>query len=83
MYTALIAEQRRRRCTLFTDLYKRAGLDRATSHTARQDSMFERNRIVVELTSASGHERKSSVSLGMSGVGGQAEVDFGRLEVCL
>ena len=27
--------------------------------------------------------RKSSGSLGMSGVGGKAEVDFGRLEVCL
>jgi hypothetical protein len=32
---------------------------------------------------ASGQTRKSSVSLGMSGVGGKAEVDFGRLEVCL
>ena len=83
MYTALIAEQRRRRCTLFTDLYKRAGLDRATSHTARQDSMFERNRIVVELTSASGHNRKSVTATRMSAFGGKAEVDFGRLEVCL
>ncbi len=32
--------------------------------------------------SALGHKRKSSVGLGMSGVGGGAEVDFGRLEVC-
>ena len=34
------------------------------------------------LESASGQNRKSSVGLGMSGVGGEAEVDFGRLEVC-
>ncbi len=32
-------------------------------------------------TSALGQNRKSSVGLGMSGVGGGAEVDFGRLEV--
>ncbi len=30
-----------------------------------------------------GHNRKSSVGLGMSVVGGKAEVDFGRLDVCL
>ncbi len=30
-----------------------------------------------------GHNRKSSVGLGMSVVGGKAEVDFGRLNVCL
>jgi len=35
------------------------------------------------LTSVVGQTRKSSVSLGMSGVGGQAEVDFGRLDVSL
>ncbi len=29
------------------------------------------------------HNRKSSVGLGMSVVGGKAEVDFGRLNVCL
>ncbi len=29
-----------------------------------------------------GQNRKSSVGLGMSGVEGRAEVDFGRLEVC-
>jgi hypothetical protein len=28
-----------------------------------------------------GQKRKSSVGLGMSGVGGRAEVDFGRLDV--
>ncbi len=33
-------------------------------------------------TSALGQTRKSGVSLGMSGVGGQAEVDFGRPQVC-
>ncbi len=32
---------------------------------------------------AEGQKRKSSVGLGMSGVGGKAEVDFGPLEVCL
>ena len=32
--------------------------------------------------SESGQQRKSSVSLGMSVVGGRTEVDFGRLEVC-
>ena len=32
---------------------------------------------------ALGHKQKSGVSLGMSGVGGQAEVDFERLDVCL
>ncbi len=36
----------------------------------------------IRLTSPLGQTRKSSVSLGMSGVGGQAEVDFGRLDVC-
>ncbi len=30
-----------------------------------------------------GQQRKSSVGLGMSGVGGKAEVDFGRLDVSL
>ena len=30
-----------------------------------------------------GHERKSSMGHGMSGFGGEAEVDFGRLDVCL
>ncbi len=30
-----------------------------------------------------GHKRKSSVGLGMSAFGGGAEVDFGRLDVCL
>ena len=35
------------------------------------------------LKSASGQKRKSSVALGMSGVGGRAEVDFGRLHVSL
>ena len=34
------------------------------------------------LTSVVGQNRKSSVGLGMSGVGGKAEVEFGRLEVC-
>ena len=34
-------------------------------------------------TSPLGQNRKSGVGLGMSGVGGGAEVDFGRLEVCL
>ena len=29
-----------------------------------------------------GHERKSSMDHGMSGFGGRAEVDLGRLEVC-
>ncbi len=29
-----------------------------------------------------GQNRKSSVGLGMSVVGGEAEVDFGRLDVC-
>jgi len=32
---------------------------------------------------ALGHKQKSSVGLGMSVVGGEAEVDFGRLEVSL
>ncbi len=32
--------------------------------------------------SPSGHNRKSSVGLGMSLVGGRAEVDFGRPDVC-
>ncbi len=32
---------------------------------------------------AVGHNRKSNVGLGMSVVGGKAEVDFGRLDVCL
>ncbi len=30
-----------------------------------------------------GQKRKSSVGLGMSAFGGKAEVDFGRLNVCL
>ncbi len=34
-----------------------------------------------ELENSLGHKQKSSVGLGMSVVGGQAEVDFGRLEV--
>ena len=34
-----------------------------------------------QLTSPVGQNRKSSVGLGMSGVGGGAEVDFGRLKV--
>ena len=29
-----------------------------------------------------GQKRKSSVGLGMSAIGGKAEVDFGRLDVC-
>jgi hypothetical protein len=29
-----------------------------------------------------GQKQKSSVDLGMSGVGGKAEVDFEQLEVC-
>ncbi len=29
-----------------------------------------------------GQQRKSSVGLGMSGVGGGADFNFGRLEVC-
>ena len=33
--------------------------------------------------SAWGHERKSSMGHGMSGFGGRADFDFGRLEVCL
>ncbi|MEE8236974.1 MAG: hypothetical protein V3S67_01560, partial [Gammaproteobacteria bacterium] len=38
---------------------------------------------LISRMSASGQNRKSSVDLGMSVVGGKAEVDFGRLEVCL
>ena len=45
--------------------------------------MFERNRIVVELTSAVGQKRKSSVGFGMSVAGGKADLNFGRLDVCL
>ncbi len=36
----------------------------------------------IRLTSALGQNRKSSMSLGMSAVGGKAEVDFGRPHVC-
>ncbi len=43
----------------------------------------KRQSVVKALTSAVGQTRKSSVSLGMSGVGGQAEGDFGRLDVSL
>jgi hypothetical protein len=34
-------------------------------------------------TSVVGQQRKSSVGLGMSALGGKAEVDFGQREVCL
>ncbi len=36
----------------------------------------------IRLTSSSGQNRKSSVGLGMSGVGGRADIDFGPLDVC-
>ena len=45
--------------------------------------------IVAQLVSVSafshslGQQRKSSLALGMSGLGGKAEVDFGRLDVSL
>ncbi len=39
--------------------------------------------LVARPTSAQGQQRKSSVSLKMSLVGGKAEVDFGRLKVRL
>ncbi len=32
---------------------------------------------------ALGQQRKSSVDLGMSALGGKADFDFGRLDVCL
>ena len=35
------------------------------------------------LESASGHNRKSVTATRMSAIGGKAEVDFGRLKVCL
>ncbi len=39
--------------------------------------------VTMSATSALGHKRKSSVGLGMSVVGGKAELNFGRLNVCL
>ncbi len=50
---------------------------------------LSRSQVIVRLAnlqgvmSPSGHKQKSSVGLGMSVVGGEAEVDFGRLNVCL
>ncbi len=38
-------------------------------------------RLAARSMSEMGQTRKSSVGLGMSAVGGRAEVDFGRLEV--
>ena len=38
---------------------------------------------VARPTSAVGQKRKSSVGLGMSASGGKADIDFGRLNVCL
>ncbi len=37
---------------------------------------------LIDGLSALGHKRKSAAAARMSGVGGKAEVDFGRLEVC-
>ena len=41
-----------------------------------------RQSVVKALTSAVGHKQKSAKVVGMSVVGGEAEVDFGWLEVC-
>ncbi len=38
---------------------------------------------VIAAMSESGHNRKSVMAMRMSAIGGRAEVDFGRLEVCL
>ena len=38
---------------------------------------------VARTTSAVGHNRKSVTATRMSAIGGKAEVDLGRLEVCL
>ena len=35
------------------------------------------------IRAASGQKRKSSVGFGMSAFGGKADIDFGRLDVCL
>jgi pyruvate/2-oxoacid:ferredoxin oxidoreductase beta subunit len=37
---------------------------------------------VQGVKSAQGQKRKSSVGLGMSGVGGRADIEFGPLDVC-
>ncbi len=44
---------------------------------------FKQGRIEYHAMSASGQNRKSSVGLGMSVVGGRADLNFGRLDVCL
>ncbi len=36
-----------------------------------------------ELENSLGHKRKSAKVVGMSGVGGKADLDFRRLDVCL
>ena len=61
-------------------------------HTRSQAGLFDVSHMgqvriagadPAPLISGLGHKRKSSVSLGMSAFGGRAEVDFGRLNVCL
>jgi len=43
---------------------------------------FQTEADVVARMSPVGQQRKSSVGLGMSGVGGRADIDFGPLDVC-
>ncbi len=60
-----------------------------TTHIVRaaiqrlQASLQGRRSVWRALTSEAGHNRKSVTAMRMSAFGGEAEVDFGRLEVCL
>ncbi len=60
-----------------------------TTHIVRaaiqrlQASLQGRRSVWRALTSGLGQQRKSGQGHGMSAFGGQAEVDFGRLDVCL
>jgi hypothetical protein len=64
---------------------KQNHLPRSTQNTRHNTRCSRRpiSRITAFQMSGLGQKRKSSVGLGMSGVGGNADFDFGRLEVCL
>ncbi len=53
------------------------GVNRAGRNLVLSESELDGTR------SALGHKRKSSVGLGMSGVGGRADLEFGQRHVCL
>ncbi len=60
----------------------RRKIGQRTEEIAVQCANQDLNRLPQPAMTAEGHERKSSVGLGMSAVGGRADLDFGRLNVC-